>query len=331
MKTKNSVIFSLAMLSLLAAGIVDILTPPKYILAPFYIIPILISAFSFGTRIISLITVLVVITFSLNARYTEHLDSYQILFQVIGYLIVGFLAVRFSIEKRRYEEIVNQLQLFMHMVSHDLAQPITAISLYAQNLEKKQDKGTKKSARKISNSLVSVQKLLFDLNDIAQARKGKFTIDPKTMALDKLILTIAAELQENTTKHKIVLNVKNKIIGNWDGYRLSQVVNNIIGNAIKYSAGGKIFVSAKKREKSVLLSVRDSGKGIAKGQQKILFQPFTRVSSDKKISGSGLGLYISRIIVESHQGKIWVENNKGKGCTFFVELPTVKDKNTNLV
>jgi signal transduction histidine kinase len=114
------------------------------------------------------------------------------------------------------------------------------------------------------------------------------------------------------------------INANVDADRFSQVVVNLVNNAVTYSPDGKsVEVSVAQQEKTVLLQVRDHGKGIAKDQQERIFDTFYRTpdaeSSSKR--GLGLGLAISKEIVERHGGRIWVESTPGKGSTFFVEVP----------
>ena len=141
------------------------------------------------------------------------------------------------------------------------------------------------------------------------------------MDLYTLLADIIQEQQENTTRHTIIFHSTKKITGKWDKQRLDQVFTNLISNAIKYSRGGKITVTAKKKKQGFLVSITDTGRGIPQNQKQLIFNPFKRLEQNKKVVGSGLGLYICKLIVGSHHGKIWVESTEGKGSTFFVELP----------
>jgi signal transduction histidine kinase len=151
---------------------------------------------------------LVITVFSLNAHYTENLNTLQVLFQAIGFLAVGFLAIQISIEKKKYEDLVTQMQLFMNMVSHDVAQPITVIKLYTQQLEKNTDRNTKQTTRKMADSLHSLEKFIVDLKDITQAKNGKFAINPGKMDLRTLLISIVKEQNKNTKKHKIIVTTQ---------------------------------------------------------------------------------------------------------------------------
>jgi histidine kinase len=108
-----------------------------------------------------------------------------------------------------------------------------------------------------------------------------------------------------------------------DKMRFSQVIQNLIDNAIKYTNQGWVKVSLQKENNSVLITVADSGIGMSKELQQKLFGEFVRDPSIKKeIRGTGLGLYIAKYIVETHQGKIWAESEgEGKGSKFYVRIP----------
>ena len=111
--------------------------------------------------------------------------------------------------------------------------------------------------------------------------------------------------------------------GYWDRLRLEQVVTNLLTNAMRYGGKRPVTVSVSKADDQVRLAVRDQGIGIAQDAQRKIFDRFERSVSADEVSGLGLGLYITKQIVEAHAGKIWVESDgPNKGSTFFVELPT---------
>lgn len=129
---------------------------------------------------------------------------------------------------------------------------------------------------------------------------------------------------QTTRKHKIILHgrVSKKIYG--DKERIGQVINNLLSNAIKYSPkGGQISVIAEEMKKEVVVSVKDQGIGLSSAQQKKIFGRFFRAvdPESSSIPGLGIGLYISSEIVKYHDGRIWVESEKGKGSTFFFSIP----------
>jgi len=106
-----------------------------------------------------------------------------------------------------------------------------------------------------------------------------------------------------------------------DGVRLAQVFENLFTNALKYAPGAPIVVLLKQVGEKVIISFIDRGPGIPEESIPFIFDRFYRVRTEKSVTGTGLGLYICRQIIEAHRGKIWAESNPGQGTTFFIELP----------
>jgi len=109
-----------------------------------------------------------------------------------------------------------------------------------------------------------------------------------------------------------------------DKSKVYEIIYNLIDNAIKYTENGSVSVELFKKPKSVVIAVKDTGIGLSSDDQKQLFQRFGRVEAGKKvnITGTGIGLYVAKYMVEAQKGRIWAESaGRGKGSTFFVELP----------
>jgi two-component system sensor histidine kinase VicK len=103
--------------------------------------------------------------------------------------------------------------------------------------------------------------------------------------------------------------------------RLAQVFDNLFTNAIKYAPGAPITVLLEQVGEKVIISFIDRGPGIPKESLSFIFDRFYRVRTEKSVTGTGLGLYICKQIIEAHRGKIWAESSPGQGTTFFIELP----------
>ena len=134
-------------------------------------------------------------------------------------------------------------------------------------------------------------------------------------------------LQSTTSSHKLILKSAPKIKVSADRFRIYQVLTNLITNAIKYSGDSTdIILNIKKDTGKAIISVQDFGIGIAKSEQKKVFDRLYQVTdpTEKTFPGLGMGLYISHEIIKRHKGKIWVEGEKGKGSTFFFTLPQAK-------
>ncbi len=133
---------------------------------------------------------------------------------------------------------------------------------------------------------------------------------------------VVNEQQQSTSQHQVALSGPGELPGSWDRDRIVQMLTNLVSNAIKYSPdGGEVNVVVAEEPDSVTIEVRDSGIGMTAEQTELLFEPFSRVHDDVRISGTGLGLYITRGIVEAHGGQIRVNSEPSKGSSFVVTMP----------
>jgi len=225
------------------------------------------------------------------------------------------------------KELDEKKDDFINMASHELKTPITSIKLYLDSLlataKSQNNPVVKKMAIHMETQIKRLQKLSNDLLDVSLMQTGQLTLSRKKVRLDKLISQIIKSLQRVTTQ-KIIFSQKTPLILRLDPIRIEQVLSNIITNAIKYSKGkGNVTVSLGKSKERAVIKITDDGIGIAKGQQKNIFNKLYRVRENmgNTFPGFGMGLYIAREIVKSHKGDIWVESKKGKGSTFYISLP----------
>lgn len=320
MKQSNTIFWLYITLSLLIVIAIDIFSPSSIILTSLYTIPIFIAAYVFKTKEIVLVS-LITIILSSTIALIEHFSFINVCFYDFGLVIFTILAIQFSRQRVKIENTVQHMQLFIHMITHDIAQPITTIKLYLELLEKDQNKKVVQSAKSMSQAMLYLQSLIMDTKNLVQVSSGKFSIQKEPMDLAKLLIVITQDHQRTTRKHAIHLYTPKKLRGKWDKERLTQVLNNLLANAIKYSSKGEIRVQARKKGKTVFCFVKDNGIGIPSDQLPYVFDPYVRLQKKKKVSGSGLGLYISKMIIEQHLGKMWVESKEGRGSTFYFTLP----------
>lgn len=235
--------------------------------------------------------------------------------------------------QREAEDAVQARDEFISVVTHELKSPLTALKMQAQiglrQLEADSSgeyfsrEKFERVHRVIESTVNKMQLLLEDLADVSRLSFGKFKIEREELNLAPLIASTVSSFSIETKVKGILvnLNLDPHLEGKWDGARIDQVVTNLVSNAIKYGEGKPIDVSAVKENGSVVISVKDHGIGIAKEDIDRIFERFERANETKRIKGLGLGLYITKHIVEAHGGKIWAESTLGKGSVFSVQLP----------
>jgi signal transduction histidine kinase len=189
------------------------------------------------------------------------------------------------------------------------------------------DERATKIVGSIQHQIERLQELVNDLLDVSRLQTGKLTFTKEDFRIDQLVEEAIADLKGMAKDQRIVYTGKVAIKVHADKFRIYQVLTNLITNAVKYSGDGKsIKLNIKRKEGKVVVSVQDFGIGIAKEQQRKIFDRLYQVIDDKQktFPGFGMGLYIAKEIITRHQGKIWVESEKGKGSTFFFTLPLKK-------
>jgi two-component system NtrC family sensor kinase len=222
---------------------------------------------------------------------------------------------------------------FVNAVSHDLRSPLTSVLGYAELVSRVGSLNEQQNEflDRIRSSVQNITSLVDDLLDLSRIESG-FDIRREVLHLEK-ILDFALDTLEGQFKVKdlsVQLDVDEKlpeVRGN--PVRLRQLLDNLIGNAAKYSPkGSTIGVSLHAEDNQVILRVADKGVGIPQSERERIFEKFYRASNvPKEVGGTGLGLAIVKSIVDTHQGRIWVESTKDKGSTFFVVLPAYDPDN----
>lgn len=244
--------------------------------------------------------------------------------------------VKKTAELEKLNEVKNEM---LGMASHDLRNPLSAIMSLSEIMldEKDQDyqnlsEEQKEFLKQIHRSSQFMLSIVEDMLDISKIESGKINLDPDLIDLEKLVkhsVSLNRRLAEKKEIYLEMIEPTQKIEITADAQKLEQVLNNLVTNAIKYShSGTQITVQIQKNDdSSIILSVEDEGQGIPEEEQDNLFKPFGKTST-KATGGetsTGLGLAITRRIVEAHGGEIWVESEVGKGSTFYVKLPTDVD------
>ncbi|MDO8510220.1 MAG: PAS domain S-box protein [bacterium] len=211
---------------------------------------------------------------------------------------------------------------FISMASHELKTPITSIKLYTELLLKKvKDKTATQHLSSMFEQVNRLSKLINDLLDVSRIQAGKLIFKKQFFDLGLLIADIAEILGKTSKKHSIITSVHlaGKVWGDKD--RVGQVIINLIGNAIKYSpSGGDIIIVASKIKDNVIVNVQDFGIGLYSHDKDRIFERFYQIKGGT-FPGLGIGLYIAKMIVEGHGGKIEVKSRVNEGSTFIFTLP----------
>ena len=217
------------------------------------------------------------------------------------------------------------------IVAHDLRNPLSAIMMAASAMErpgKEPDRRDREPRDIILRASRRMNQLIQDLLDVARVEAGQFNIEPTRLSAADLVREVV-EMQTplaEASDLELDLDVDDAVGAVWgDKRRLIQVFDNLIGNAIKFSEpGGRIVVRAARQAgaRDVVFSVSDSGAGIAPEFVAHIFDRFWQAATKARRLGAGLGLPITKGIVDAHGGRIWVESEPGRGSTFFFTIPT---------
>lgn len=213
---------------------------------------------------------------------------------------------------------------FIAMASHELKTPLTSMSGYLQLLEIKVSDEDKVFVKRIIRQQERLNNLFNDLFDISKIQAGKLKFSFENFDMTQLISEVIDSFRNANPNFHFLVDLQENLMIEGDNIRLEQVITNLLANAVKYSPnGGNIEVHAKIHAEELIFSIQDQGLGIASEHLREIFNRFYRAEQmDGKIAGLGLGLYISKEIIERHGGRIWAESTLGKGSKFTVILPT---------
>ncbi|RLF33318.1 MAG: hypothetical protein DRM98_02470 [Thermoplasmata archaeon] len=240
--------------------------------------------------------------------------------------------IRDITERRRIEDELKKSERlkteFMNIAAHELKSPVTPIKGYLDLIisDKNATEKIKEWARVSLRNSERLLKLVNDILDVSRLDTDTMRFDMEKLNTVELLDEIAEDMKpavENKNL-KFIVDIPRdlpNVMG--DKYRLSQVLKNILVNAIKFTDEGSISIKAEKKDNYILISVKDTGIGISKDDLKKIFTKFYQAytGDDRKNEGTGLGLFICKEIVKKHDGEIWVESKLGKGSTFYIKLP----------
>ncbi|WP_295790774.1 ATP-binding protein [Mucilaginibacter sp.] len=238
---------------------------------------------------------------------------------------VRFIGAVLDITEQKTDEI--RKNDFIGMVSHELKTPLTTLTAVLQIASVKlKESDNKPLVTAIERGNVQAKRMTAMIKgflDISRLESGKMLIEKQKFDMDKLVHEVVDEIKLIEKGHEIKLINCNPVQVNADRDKISSVISNFINNAAKYSPNGKpIAISCEIIENEVIVSVRDEGIGIKQQDLNLVFDRFYRAEAahKHKISGFGIGLYLSFEIIKQHNGRIWVESEQEVGSTFYFTL-----------
>ncbi|HSB77225.1 MAG TPA: ATP-binding protein, partial [Candidatus Methylomirabilis sp.] len=234
-------------------------------------------------------------------------------------------------EKGRQLEVASRHKSqFLANMSHELRTPLNAILGYTELIL---DNIYGDVSEKVRDVLIRLEKsgrhllgLINDVLDLSKIEAGQFTLALADYSMKEVIQTVLTAVESLAAEKHLALKISvppDLPLCHGDERRITQVLLNLVGNAIKFTEVGEVRVEVSTRDGVFLVAVSDTGPGIAPADQAKIFEEFQQVdsSSTRKKGGTGLGLSIAKRIVELHGGRIWVESSPGTGSTFWFTLP----------
>ncbi|MFY1828087.1 ATP-binding protein [Myxococcus fulvus] len=243
---------------------------------------------------------------------------------------------RLLLERTRADEGLATRDQFMGMVSHDLRTLLGGIALQAALLKRDaaEDEVGRKTAQageKIQRFTARMNRLIGDLVDVASIEEGRIRVAPALQDATALVREAVEVFQPLASSQGLSLDAEiqgNTLMATFDHERVLQVLANLLSNAVKFTPpGGRISLRVEPVSQDVRFSVMDTGPGIPSHQLKSIFERFWQALREDR-RGMGLGLYISKGIVEAHGGRIWAESQYGEGSTFSFTLPGASSSTT---
>jgi PAS domain S-box-containing protein len=221
---------------------------------------------------------------------------------------------------------------FIGMASHELKTPLTSLIALIQVLQIKlkgsSDDFVRNALAKAAQQGGKMTSLINGFLNVSRLESGKLVIEKQTFDLTDLVGEIIGDVSMTANAHSFVFDPVSEVKVIADRDKIGAVISNLLSNAVKYSPKGKLVtVTCERNNKEIVVSVKDEGIGIKPQHQAKLFDRYYRVPSEhtRHISGFGVGLYLSAEIIERHDGRIWVESEKGAGSTFYFILPLAED------
>lgn len=234
------------------------------------------------------------------------------------------------------EDLLRSKTMLLATVTHDLQTPLGSVIGFSDLLKKTEISPKQQQyLDNIKHSSHYILKLVNDLLDFSKLENNKISIEKVSFNFKELIENICKPLEQNATNKNIELrcDVEEELNANFisDPYRIKQILTNLISNAIKFTQEGSVEVIAKIERQQIIVSVIDTGIGIAKNEQDAVFKEFTQAHAgiEKKFGGTGLGLTIAQKMLELLGGSVTLVSEEGQGSIFTISIPAIRTEIRN--
>jgi PAS domain S-box-containing protein len=252
--------------------------------------------------------------------------------------VIGLIGISRDISELKaiqnsLKDAVKARDEFLSIASHELKTPMTSLMLRSQMMQKSIARQDPKAmtperlsffADQTSKEITRLSRLVDDMLDVSRIRSGRLKLEKERLDFCALVEEVVERLADQFTNNAYpvpsLMGCK-EAEGEWDRFRLEQVVTNLLTNAIRYGHQKPITIEVQSDKDKILLLIKDQGMGVAEVVREKIFEPFERDVNANDVTGLGLGLFISRQIVLEHGGRIWVESAAEGGSVFLVELP----------
>ncbi|MBI4317409.1 MAG: PAS domain S-box protein [Chloroflexi bacterium] len=243
-------------------------------------------------------------------------------------VVTGAVAVFRDISA--FKTVERLKEEFISIAAHEFRAPLTAISGYTQMLARQLStrEGMERERKELDLVRVHTRRLaslIHNLVDITRMKSGQLSLNRRRVDLPSLMRTSVDNMRALSSKHTLELELDDEgTLVLADPERIDQVLTNLIGNAVKYSPdGGRVLISLNRATGEAVISVRDRGIGMSVKQLHHVFEPFYCADNadNRQFEGIGLGLHISKMLIEAHGGRIWAASRRGRGSTFTFALP----------
>lgn len=344
--------WAVIVVAFIVIAVLDFSTPSEYVWAYLYALPILVSVSFLRPGIAKALLVLAVVATFLNLVLPApvlHIPSVLVnrTLSALSIVISAFFMLRYIRYQDRLQaqekELASERNLsriredLIATLTHDLKTPLLGEKATLQYLQDETFGPLTPEQKEITGALGRSNRRQLDLVEtlLSVYRNDNLGVDVQlsTINLDELIADLLTELQYLAIERHIALEYEcfqtpPSVRG--DALQIKRVLSNLIHNALNYTpSSGRIQVTLEQNQTHVMVAVTDTGPGLSPGDLENVFHRFYRAAGERQVIGTGLGLYLSRQIIEAHHGRIWAENVTPHGCRFRLTLPFAREEIAN--